>query len=188
LENRTLILLVLVGLFGGSLTSIAQSFKPMSVGIELQGYPAGFITGIRGDFIFSSHWSGNIRAGYNFARRGDLGEHDDENGGGPGISLGTRYYFREKYQGLFLGARLDLWLMEIDWQDEIPNAEPEQGTSNITVVQPMVEGGYTFLLGAGGWSLTAKVSLGFEINVQTSGEEVGEGSISLLGVTLNKRF
>ena len=46
----------------------------------------------------------------------------------------------------------------------------------------------TGFLGAGGWSLTAKVSLGFEINVQTSGEEVGEGPISLLGVTLNKRF
>ena len=74
-----------------------------------------------------------------------MGEHDDENGGGPGISLGTRYYFREKYQGLFLGARLDLWLMEIDWQDEIPNAEPEQGTT-------------------------------------------GEGPISLLGFTLNKKF
>ena len=188
MENRALILLVFIWLFEGILTSTAQSLVPIGAGLEVQGDLAGFITGVRGDFVFSPHWSGNLRAGYNFARRRDLGEHDDETGGGPGLSFGARYYFRENYQGLFLGFRSDLWLMDIDWEDEIPNAEPEMGTTDITVVQPMAEGGYTFLFGQGGWSVSLKVSLGFEVNVKTKGEEVGEGPISLLGLTLNKRF
>ncbi len=79
--------------------------------------------------------------------------------------------------------------MKIDWINNVLSIGiPDMGTTKIKVLQPLVEGGYTFLLGVGDWSLTAKVSLGFEINVKTSGMEVGEGPISLLGVTLNKRL
>jgi len=189
LENRALILLVFLWVFTGSLSSNGQSLKPISAGIELQAYPAGFITGIRSDFAFSSHWTGDIRAGYNFARRRDLGENDDERGGGPGFSLGSYYYFRENNKGFFIGPRIDFWWMKIDWINNVLSIGiPDTGTTKIKVLQPLVEGGYTFLLGTGDWSLTAKVSLGFEINVKTKGMEVGEGAISLLGVTLNKRL
>lgn len=189
MENRTLILPVFLWVFTGNLSSNGQSLKPISAGIELQAYPAGLTTGIRADFVFSSHWSGNIRAGYNFARRRDLGENDDERGGGPGFSLGTHYYFRENYERFFIGPQIDFWSMKIDWINNVLSIGiPDMGTTKIKVLQPLVEGGYTFLLGVGDWSLTAKVSLGFEINVKTSGMEVGEGPISLLGVTLNKRL
>jgi len=78
--------------------------------------------------------------------------------------------------------------MNIDWEDEIPGMEPEKGSTDITVVQPLVEGGYTFFMGQGDWTVSLKISLGFEINVNTKGEEVGDGPISLLGVTLSKRL
>ena len=166
----------------------AQTQSLNSLGLEVQGYPAGVIFGVRYDHALSTHFTGNLRVGYNLARRSDLGEHDDERGGGPGASLGARYYFKEQYQGFFLGLRSDLWFMEIDWITERIGDEDLTGSTDITVLQPLVEGGYTFLLGEGGWTITPKISLGYEINVKTRGEEVGEGAISLLGVTVNRRF
>ena len=187
MENRALILVVLL-VMAPNINTSAQTFKPISIGLEFQAYPAGYITGLRGDFIVGTNWTGNLRAGYNFARRRDLGEHDEENGGGLGISLGTRYYFKETYRGIFIGLRSDLWFLSIDWEDEIPNSDPRAGTTDITVLQPMGEGGYTFLLKQHNLALSLYISLGYEINVRTSGEAVGEGPISLLGFAFNKRF
>lgn len=187
MENRALIVCFLL-LFVGNLAT-AQSFGLLGIGAEIQGYPAGFILGIRGDVALKSNWTANAILGYNFARRGDLGENDDEKGGGAGFSLGSHYYFRENFQGFFIGPRIDFWFMEIDWFNDVLTIGPRyEGTTKIKVLQPLAEGGYTFLLGEGGWSLTAKVSLGFEINVKTDGKEVGEGPISLLGATLTRRL
>ena len=164
----------------------AQSLNEL--GLEVQGYPAGVIFGVRYDFTLATHLSANVRAGYNLARRRDLGEHDDERGGGPGASLGARYYFKEQYQGFFVGVRGDFWFMEIDWVTERPGDDDLRGSTDITVIQPLAEGGYTFLLGDDQWSLTPKISLGYEINVKTRGEEVGEGAISLFGLQVDRRF
>ena len=187
MENRTLIFIVLLVIVPNINTS-AQAFKPISIGLEFQAYPAGYIAGLRGDFGFGTNWTGNSRVGYNFARRRDLGEHDEEKGGGPGISLGTRYYFKEMYGGIFIGLRSDLWFLNIDWEDEVPDSDPRTGTTDITVLQPMGEGGYAFILKKHNLSLSLYISLGFEINVRTTGEAVGEGPISLLGFTFDKRF
>jgi len=188
LENRSLVLVILLLGLGLVIQVSGQSNSFKSVGVEIQAYPAGAIFGIRSDLSFSNHLSGNLRLGYNLARRRDLGEHDDERGGGLGGSLGARYFFKEDFHGFFLGLRCDLWLLDIDWVTERPGDEDLTGTSDITVLQPMAEGGYTFLLGDGNWTITPKISLGYEINVKTGGEEVGEGAISLLGVSLSRRF
>jgi hypothetical protein len=45
-----------------------------------------------------------------------------------------------------------------------------------------VEGGYGFRLGAR-WRLNVFLAAGAEINVDTDGEDVGEGAIGLLGVS-----
>jgi hypothetical protein len=60
------------------------------------------------------------------------------------------------------------------------------------VLQPTLEGGYSWLLGAGSWSLDLTAGLGAEINLQEDGnlpagstqrEDVGEGAIFLLGLS-----
>lgn len=156
--------------------------------MESQVYPAGVIFGLRTDRSLSSHFTVNLRLGYNTARRRDLGKHDDERGGGLGGSLGSRFFLKEDYQGFFIGARVDLWFLEIDWVTEVPGSEALRGTTDITVLQPLAEAGYTFVFQEGQWAITPKISLGYEINVRTEGEEVGEGAISLLGVSLCRRF
>jgi len=186
---KFLLLTIFITVSGSALLAQdGSALKWVAVGVEAQAYPAGFIIGARSDMALSERISVNLRLGYNFARRRDLGEHDDERGGGPGFSVGGRYYFKPGFEGFFAGARFELWIMDIDWEDIVPNGDIRSGNTEITVVQPLVEGGYTFLLADGSLAVTPKITLGYEINAKTKGEDVGQGSISLIGVTVTKRF
>lgn len=186
MENRTLVILFFV--YALSLEAWGQKPEFDALGIEAQLYPAGYILGIRYDRSIADQWTVNSRVGYNFARRRDLGEHDNEEGGGLGGGLGVRYYVKPEFQGIFLGARLDLWEMDIDWRDDGPPGPSRIGTTEIFVLQPLIEGGYTFALADGNWLIAPKISLGYEINIQSDGEDVGEGAISLIGVSIQRRL
>lgn len=148
------------------------------VGLTFQAYPAGLITEAEVVVPIEEHHAVLLRAGYNFTDRRDYGEHDDEEGGGPGLTLGYRYRPSGSEAGWFMGARADLWFMQIDWEDP-----GRSGTTDIVVLQPTAEAGYAFSL-SDSWSVEPFLALGAEINVDTDGEDVGEGAIFLLGVTL----
>ncbi|MDX1672276.1 MAG: hypothetical protein R3211_08030 [Balneolaceae bacterium] len=155
-----------------------------NAGAELQVYPAGIILGIQGGLNIGSGHELQLRVGYNITDRGDFGEHDEEEGGGPGAGLGYRHFLENTLTGLFLGGRADIWFMDIDWRDESPT---RFGSSQITVLQPTIEAGYDFLQNSS-WKLMTTISFGFEINVRTEGEEVGEGAIFLGGLNVGYRF
>lgn len=157
-----------------------------SAGAEVQAYPAGVILGVRTEWQADEHNALNLRLGYNIARRGDYGKHDNEEGGGPGFSIGYRRYLHGWLPGLFAGIRSDLWRMDIDWRDDLP-AEIT-GTTEITVVQPTVEAGYDLLKPNSAWRVVPTISFGYEINVDTEGEPVGEGAILLGGVNIGLRL
>ena len=55
------------------------------------------------------------------------------------------------------------------------------------MLQPTVEGGYAFWLGED-WKLNVFGAFGAEINVKTDGEDVGEGAIGILGVSVVYSF
>ncbi len=156
---------------------------------EFQAYPTGLIPGLRLEKGFADRHALHLRLGYNWIRHRDLGEHGDERGDGYGFTIGYKYYLREGFEGWFLGLRDDTWFNTIDWEDYAANgAVVANGTTDITVVQPTAEAGYTFLLGDGGWTFTPNVAFGFEINVKTEGSDVGQGAILLLGVKIGPRF
>ncbi len=148
-------------------------------GLELQAYPAGVVAAFHHQHTFGNHEVGTVRVGWNLTERGDFGEHDDEDGGGPGFGVGWRHYQELGGEGWYWGGRVDLWSMEINWRDK-PN---RRGESEILVLQPTVEGGYRFRLGASPWMLDLGLAVGAEINVDTDGEDVGEGAILLLGAS-----
>ena len=183
----TIILLTIFS-FVFSENSNAQNKGILEIGPEVQVYPAGFMTLGRVDWKLSEQFTFNARVGYNFARRQDFGEHDNEEGGGPGIVLGARRYFKSKYQGLFVGGRVDLWRMEIDWRDEVLSGPARIGSTDITVLQPVAEVGYTFELADGKWTLSPTAAAGVEVNISTDGEDVGEGGIWLGSLNLSYRF
>ena len=148
-------------------------------GAEAQAYPAGVIVAGHVQYALADEQALTFRVGYNFTERGDFGEHDDEDGGGPGFGVGYRYDFAAPGEnGWLLGGRLDLFFLEIDHETDLP---PASGTTDVVVLQPTIEGGYGWWLRNGRVEVT--LAGGAEINVDTDGEDVGEGAIGLLGVT-----
>ena len=149
-------------------------------GFEVQVYPTGVIPGIRYEWELSTQDQLFARVAYNFTERSDFGEHDDESGGGPGIGLGWRHWLNETSSEWHYGARLDIWDLEIDWEEDGP---PESdGKTDIIVMQPSGELGYSWKQSDGSrFDLTA--GLGVEVNVDTDGEDVGEGIIALGGIS-----
>lgn len=156
-----------------------------AMGVEAQAYPTGFIPGVRFSYGISDYSDLNFRLATNIADREDNGEHDLEEGDGPGFSMGWRRYYQTTHLGWFWGLRADVWFLEIDWEDHVNRQA--QGRTDITVFQPTAEAGYRFDLGSG-WTFTPALALGFEINVETDGEDVGEGAILLGGLSLTYRF
>jgi len=150
----------------------------------VQGYPAGVIAAGHVRYALSDRDELSLRIGYNATDRQDFGEHDDERGGGLGGGIGYRRSLRPRGEGGWLwGARADLWDLEIDWKDDPSGAFPagREGTTDVLVLQPTAELGYGWWLE--GARLELVLGLGAEINVDTAGEDVGEGAILLLGVT-----
>jgi len=155
-----------------------------AAGLEVQAYPAGVISAAHVRRALSEHDTATLRLGYNDTNRRDYGEHDDEEGGGPGGGIGWRHYRGPEYTGWLYGARIDLWDLEIDWEED----DGSRGTTDVLVLQPTVEGGYAFRLGDSPWRLELVAAFGAEVNVDTDGEDVGEGAIGLVGLTLTRAF
>ncbi len=172
--------------FLGNINAQTEDVKYFDLGVELQQYPTGFLLGVKSEIGLSMHHALDFRAGYNLLDHQDFGEHEDEEGGGFGLTLGYRYYFNPENINWFIGARTDLWFNEIDWIEN-RNNEGEMGTSKVTVLQPTAICGYRFLVKEN-WVLTPTLAFGAEINIKTEGEAVGQGAIALWGMNLAYQF
>ncbi|MCE7993201.1 MAG: hypothetical protein HEP71_14540 [Roseivirga sp.] len=75
---------------------------------------------------------------------------------------------------------MGIWFLDIDWRDNTPVAA---GNTDISVLQPTLGLGYDFPLKNERIKLGLLVAFGYEVNVVTSGKEVGQGGISLLGLS-----
>ena len=183
---KTMIAIAVFMATGCAASLLSAQESSVEFGAELQVYPTGVIPGLAGSYLFDAHSSVHLRLGYNIVRHRDLGEHDDERGGGFGFTLGYRYILGDDGTGWFGGVRTDLWFNEIDWYDDI-NGSKVEGTTKINVVQPTAIAGYFFQAGDS-FFIAPTVSLGVEINTNTRGAEVGQGAILLLGVQGVTRF
>jgi len=160
------------------------------IGVELQAYPTGVVTTVGGKVPLKEDGQFlTFRLGYNDADRDDNGDRDDEKGGGPGFSAGWRRSFSSSERGWFAGARADLWFLEVDWIDLPGTPGQTSGTTDVIVLQPTGLAGYRLPFGKqSNWSFEPTVSLGIEWNIDTSGADVGQGPILLLGASVSRRF
>lgn len=169
--------------FAGISTSCAAQLQLKSGYWELQGYPAGKILGLTFEYGSKSNFYHHFRLGYNSTNRKDFSDfHDNEKGGGPGLSLGSRYYFMEQERlGFFAGLRTDLWYMGIKWKDYKPDTKivSRSGKSQILVFQPTIEIGYFLNVAKGPYRIGFGMSNGREINIYTKGEKVMQDWITL---------
>lgn len=159
----------------------------LNLGIELQWYPSGMMYGGRADLYLGRHANWNFRIAYNDTNRKDRSPHNlNEEGGGFGAGLGYRY-FLGKREGLFFGGRVDIWKLEIDWEDIDMNMNPTMGNTNISVFQPTIELGYQFVFDKH-WAVAPAFAFGYELNVKTEGDKVGGGMIGLIGVNVGYKM
>ena len=168
---------------GGCRASIDLDIDPggnPKTGLELQAYPAGVIPAVRWEWEGKRQDVWSARVAYNRTDRRDWGEHSDETGDGFGAGVGWRRWHKDNRTGLHYGMRIDFWDLDIDWKDDGP--PPREGKSDILVAQPVLEGGYSWLTRKD-HRLDLTLGLGAEINVDTDGEDVGEGAIFLIGLT-----
>ncbi|MEM6568246.1 MAG: hypothetical protein AAF957_07530 [Planctomycetota bacterium] len=162
------------------LTSIEPAppaYRPY--GVEVQVYPAGIIPGLHARYRLSDADTLTFRLAANLTDRQDFGEREDESGDGWGSGVGWRRALSGDLDetGWYFGARVDVWDLSIDWRDR-----GRSGTTDIIVLQPTAEGGYGWTTERAG-RFELGLGLGAEINVDTQGEDVGEGAILLLGLT-----
>jgi len=150
-------------------------------GPELQIYPTGLLPGMTMDMPMGEKWLLNLKAGYNIVRHRDLGEHEDERGGGFGFSGGILYRLHEKW---WLGARNDVWFNTIDWKDNIDQVNEISGTTDVTVIQPTAM--LQYVIQKDDWFFRPSIAFGVEVNVKTEGSDVGEGPILLVGITASR--
>jgi len=152
--------------------------------LELQAYPAGVLAGVRFERDLGARDLVSARIAWNDTDRRDFGEHDDERGGGRGGGVGWSRFLRADRLGWRYGARVDVWDLEIDWRDRSPTQR--SGSTDVWVLQPAVELGHRWRLFDSAWRLDLNASLGVEINLDTRGEDVGEGPIGLIGFSLTR--
>ena len=154
-------------------------------GLAVQAYPAGVILNGHFAYYYKPNQSVGVYLGYNLTNRRDWGEHDNEEGGGVGAGVAWRYYFKEKWvSGFHAGIRTDMWFLTVDWEQDTG----QQGETEISVLQPTAQVGYSFHPPNSRLSYELNASLGAEINVLTRGEAVGEGAIFLVGFSFGYRF
>lgn len=154
------------------------------VGLETQAYPAGLMFMAKANFNLNEKNQFTTKLGYNMARRQDFGEHDNEEGGGFGANLTVKHYLKENYLGWNYSLRASLWMMTINWRN---NSPVQSGSTYITVLQPTISGGYDFALNSK-LKLGLFVAFGYEINILSSGQDVGQGGISLIGFSLSQKI
>lgn len=160
-----------------------DAYRPMTArraGVELRGYPAGLIAAAHSLQPLGERDAWHVSAGVNLTDRRDWGEHDDESGVGSGLGAGWRRYATSARDGLFWGARFDVFALEIDWEED----DGREGTTDVLVFMPTVEAGRAWVVG-GPWVIEAGLGAGAEINFDTDGEDVGDGAIVLgqLGIS-----
>ena len=192
--------LLILGSFSIHAQDDALEKRPIELSFEYQMYPAGMMPGLKIEVGLGKYYKSSIegRIAYNRARRHSWGEHGDERGGGWGGSVGYKYYILKPMKGLYVGGRSDVWRLNIDYRDIGEDMtygtsdDSDFGQSKIWIFQPTVSVGYKFLFKVGAKDtvifLTPQVAAGWEYNVKTEGEAVGQGAIGLWGLDIGVRF
>lgn len=158
-----------------------------TLGLGLQVYPTGFMPSLQFEHPLSDHGLLQVRAGLNIFDHRDLGKQDEEIGSGFGGSLGYKHFFNDEATKWSLMLKTDVWFNTVDWRNDLMSPSPEIGTTDIVVLQPTLELGYTLML-TDHLFVTPSLAFGLEWNVQTEGEPMGEGPILLGGVVFGMKL
>jgi len=184
-KNLFFIVIFLVSIQLFSQSDERKSNRKIEIGTELQLYPVGYMTMITSNIFIKEDWALRFRIGGNFANREDFsGFNDDEVAKGFGGSFGLVKYVPYWKGNIVFGASLDTWNMWTKWKDGLNTINPTSGTTYNLVIQPWVNAGFLYDL-SNQWNAGISLGFGREINVITSGEDVGEGWMGIATFSIN---
>ena len=171
-------IIVLFVLFVCSFHSFSQEevgYNTTDVGAEFNHYSGGNIYNLHLAFNAKLHSSILIRIGYNSVNENYSDDYQNEKGGGVTGGIGYRYYFRLKPYGFFVGARAEVWNLDIDWSKSLVT-----GNTKSTFFTPAFETGY--MLVARDWFFfTPSVSAGTRINIKSDAGSLKDGLVVFYG-------
>ncbi|HMQ11239.1 MAG TPA: hypothetical protein PKC21_09910 [Oligoflexia bacterium] len=171
--------------FCSSLFAREKSFWDFSLNGQL--YPAGFISTVSAQKSIGLQSLIGLRLGHNLLRHGNLGVQDNERGHGFGFSIDYTHYLKKNHiSQWYATVRNDIWFNSVDWKNNLDQPSETSGNTDIIVAQPTLEIGYTFINNKN-FFIRPNLAFGVEINVDTQGEDVGEGMIGLIGISFGWR-
>ena len=130
------------------------------------------------------HHSFVFGGSYKKLNRQSTALHTREAGKGWGGFLGYRYYFSIMPKRFFIGARAGIQSMNVNWV-----TTEAEGTSQLLVVQPGLETGYTFLINDM-FFITPHILASLQKKLSVKGENVsfGEDFLPMAGIHFGWRF
>lgn len=181
MKARLLSLLILICCATG-IRAQEYGYNTFDVGAGFKAPKNGMIFGLHLAANAKIHGGFHALIGYNKIKSNSDGKHFAESGGGPGVSLGYRYYAKVRPYGFFIGAGADLWHLKIDWV-QLGN----QGTTKTWAIIPQAEIGYMILINDM-FFISPAVGFGSQSNFSTQGEAVGDGFRFMPGISAGWKF
>ena len=159
-----------------------EASSQTDIAAQVQLYPTGLIPGVKIDHSIGTYSRLSFRLGANIFDHRDLGFQEMEEGSGFGFSVGYQYYFNSGFEGLHVELKNDVWWNSVDWQTDNFN-----GTTDIVVLQPTLNLGYTMFWGSS-FFISPSLGFGWEWNARVSGAPTGQGAIGLIGLSAGVRL
>lgn len=193
--KKQLSLVILIFLFCSCSYGQNMGFRTTDIGGEYQWYPHGSIYNLHVAFNSKLNHSFQLRLGYNHVSaytariQKEYGvDVHTEFGKGWGGGFGYRYYFKPFPHKFFIGAKADLWIMQMD-VDYGAAAGPYTIIKKTLILQPAIETGYTFVINDIVY-VTPNVSAGFQTDFGQFGKglKYGNGFLPTAGVSAGIRF
>lgn len=169
-----------------SSTSNAQDlgYNSVDIGGDYQWNPDASTYSLQVASNAKIHHSVLFRAGYTKIQSDPNTADNNESGSGWSASIGYRYYIGIIPKGFYLGARIEVSDLKINWSNLIGG-----GTTKTLSLQPSLETGYTFLINDL-FFITPNIAAGYQTNLKTNGVAVsyGNGFVPIAGISAGFRF
>ncbi len=167
--------------------SISQSqdlgYNTVDIGGDYQWNPDASSYSLHVAFNAKIHHSIILRGGYTNLEPNNIIDNS-EKGNGWNASIGYRYYPNIRPYKFYIGTKIELSDLKIDWSRFIG-----AGTTKILVLQPTIETGYTFLINDL-FFITPNIGAGYQTTINTNGSAVtyGNGFIPVIGISTGFRL
>lgn len=183
MKKTTFLLSIFICLYSFSYSQ-EFGYNTTDIGAEYNWSPNASTYSLQLAFNAKTHHSLIVLGGYNKVQSDPSTADNNESGTGWSASLGYRYYIKILPRRFYIGARIEVSNLEINWSKLIGG-----GTSKIMVLQPSVETGYTLLINEL-FFITPYVAAGYQTTLKTNGAAVsyGNGFVPLAGISAGFRF